>query len=178
VIFAFVIIETRDRDACKPRDEASGFDERFKWCIIHKTMRSKLLTLSLCVLLAACAPDIKETGISRERAITIAKQACPEYPDRFNFVDKAEWVPEKGFWAVLLDNQSATNGRVYKINRNGVIVGTRDITHDRPLGYYDGPYNGGPYYGGGYYGGGPYYGPQPVVVVGGYGGGYHRRWWY
>ena len=127
-------------------------------------MRSKLLLIIGCILLAACAEDIKETGITRARAIIIAKQACPEYPDRFNFVDRAEWVPEKGFWAVLLDDRSGRNGRVYKIDRNGAIVGTRDITDDRPPGYYDGPYYGG-----------------PPVVVGVYGPGpgpYHRRWWY
>ncbi|HWB58005.1 MAG TPA: hypothetical protein VG733_00870 [Chthoniobacteraceae bacterium] len=92
-------------------------------------MRSKLLLLiTACSLLAACAgEDIKETGITRERAISIAKSNCPEYPDRFNFVDQAEWVPEKGYWAVLLDDRSRDHGRVYKINRNGEIVGKRDI---------------------------------------------------
>jgi hypothetical protein len=128
-------------------------------------MHSKLLLIIGCIFLAACAEDIKETGITRSQAITIAKKACPEYPDQFNFVDKAEWIPEKGFWAVLLDDQSGRNGRVYKIDRTGAIVGTRDITDNRPPGYYDGPYYGGP---------GPYYGGP--VVVGVYGRG--RRWWY
>jgi hypothetical protein len=123
-------------------------------------MRSKLLLIIGCIFLAACA-DVKETGITRTQAITIAKQACPEYPDQFSFVDKAEWVPEKGFWAVLLDDRSGFHGRVYKINRDGQIVGTRDIDEAHPQGYYDGPYYGG-----------------PPVVVGVYGGGYHRRWWY
>jgi len=129
-------------------------------------MKSKLLALSLCIFLAACADDIKETGITKAQAIVVAKRACPEYPDQFNFVDKAEWIPEKGFWAVLLDDRSGDHGRVYKINRNGEIVGTRDIDVEHPPGYYDGPYYGGPYYG-------------PPVVVGVYGRGpYHRRWWY
>ena len=126
-------------------------------------MRSKFLLLIVgCIFLAACA-SVQETGITRSEAIRIAKQACPEYPDRFSFVDKAEWVPEKGFWAVLLDDQSGYHGRVYKINRNGEIVSTRDIDEVHPVGYYD----NGPYYGG------------PPVVVGVYGPGpYHRRWWY
>ncbi|HWB58007.1 MAG TPA: hypothetical protein VG733_00880 [Chthoniobacteraceae bacterium] len=133
-------------------------------------MRSKfLLALGCCMLLGACA-NIQETGISRSQAITIAKRACPEYPDRFGFVDKAEWVPEKGFWAVLLDDQSGLHGRVYKIDRNGQIVGTRDVDDSHPVGYYDVPPPG--YYAPGYYGG-------PPVVVGVYGPGrYHRRWWY
>ena len=95
-------------------------------------MRSKLLILLGCLLLAACADeDIKETGISRQRAISIAKSTCKEYPDRFSFVDRAEWVPEKHFWAVELADASGDNGRVYKINRDGEIVGTRDISDSR-----------------------------------------------
>lgn len=134
-------------------------------------MRSKLLlVIGSIFLLSACA-SIQETGISRAQAIRIAKQACPEYPDQFPYVDRAEWVPEKGFWAVYLDDQSGLHGRVYKINRNGEIVGTRDVDEAHPLGYYDGP-PPGPYYPGPYYGG-------PPVVVGVYGPGpYHRRWWY
>jgi hypothetical protein len=95
-------------------------------------MRATLLLLTGCILLAACATeDIKETGITRERAISIAKSKCPEYPDRFNFVDRAEWVPEKGYWAVMLDDRSGDHGRVYKINRDGAVVGTRDINDAR-----------------------------------------------
>ena len=130
-------------------------------------MRTKLLPLFLllgCIILAGCA-DIKETGITRAHAITIAKQACPEYPDRFSYVDKAEWIPEKGFWAVKLADYSGYHGRVYKIDRNGLVVGTRDIDEAHPEGYYDGP----PVVVG-VYGPGPY--PYP------YGYGYHRRWWY
>ena len=60
-------------------------------------MRPKLILLVSCIFLAACAAqeDIKETGITRERAISIAKTSCKEYPDRFSFVDRAEWIPEK-----------------------------------------------------------------------------------
>ncbi len=104
-------------------------------------MRSKILLLIGCIFLAACATapeDIKVTGITRERAISIAKTHCPEYPDRFNFVDKAEWIPEKSYWAVKLDDRSGDHGRVYKINRDGEIVGTRDVNEDH--GGYD---NGG-----------------------------------
>ena len=112
-------------------------------------MRSKLLLLISCILLAACAgEDLKETGISRERAISIAKTNCKEYPDRFSFVDKAEWIPEKHFWAVRLADRSGFNGRTYKINRNGEIVGTHEI-HEADRRRYDdndggpGPYRGG-----------------------------------
>jgi len=112
-------------------------------------MRSKLLLFVSCILLAACAgEDLKETGISRERAISIAKSSCKEYPDRFSFVDKAEWIPEKHFWAVELADRSGFNGKVYKINRNGEIVGTRDIS-DNHRRYDDdnaGPYRRGWWY--------------------------------
>lgn len=95
-------------------------------------MRSKFILLAGCLFLAACVgEDIKETGITRERAISIAKSKCPEYPDRFSFIDKAEWVPEKGYWAVMIDDRSGDHGRVYKINRNGEVVGTRDINEGR-----------------------------------------------
>jgi predicted small secreted protein len=111
-------------------------------------MRAKLLVILSCVLLAACVDeDIKETGISRQRAISIAKSACKEYPDRFSFVDRAEWIPEKHFWAVELADRSGDNGRVYKINHNGEIVGTRDISNDRRrYDDYDGPYRRGWWY--------------------------------
>lgn len=111
-------------------------------------MRSKLLLIIGCIFLAACAAeDIKETGITRERAISIAKSACKEYPDRFSFVDRAEWIPEKHFWAIELADRSGFNGKVYKINRNGEIVGTREINDDRRR--YDddyGPYRRGWWY--------------------------------
>jgi hypothetical protein len=111
-------------------------------------MRSKLLLLIGCIFLAACAApdDIKQTGITRERAISIAKSNCPEYPDRFNFVDKAEWVPEKGYWAVMLDDRSGDHGRVYKINRNGDVVGTRNINEDHGGDDDYGPYHRGWWY--------------------------------
>ena len=114
-------------------------------------MRSKLLLLLSCFILVACADeDIKETGISRERAISIAKINCKEYPDRFSFVDKAEWIPEKHFWAVRLADRSGFNGRVYKINHNGEIVGTHDFNDDRRR-YNDDDGGPGPYRGGWWY---------------------------
>ena len=104
-------------------------------------MRSKLILLVSCVFLVACATDdVKETGVTRDRAISIAKSKCPEYPDTFSFVDRAEWVPEKGFWAVELADRSGDHGRVYRINRNGEVIGTKDINEER---HYDD--NGGPY---------------------------------
>ena len=111
-------------------------------------MRSKLIVILSCIILAACVDeDIKETGISRERAISIAKSNCKEYPDRFSFVDRAEWIPEKHFWAVELDNRSGDEGRVYKIDRNGNIVGTRDINERRRYDDDDaGPYRRGWWY--------------------------------
>lgn len=138
-------------------------------------MRSKLLILAGCILLGACA-SIQETGISRSEAIRIAKQACPEYPAKFEFVDKAQWVPEKGFWSVELDDQSGYHGRVYNINRTGQVVGTVEINEKRPVVYYDVPPPAPYYYGGPYYGG-PYIYGGPPLVIGVYGHGpYHRRW--
>ena len=99
---------------------------------MRPTMHSKILLLISCLFLLGCAgEDIKETGITRARAISIAQSHCPEYPDRFGFVDRAQWVPEKGYWAVLLDDRSGDHGRVYKINSQGEIVGTRDVNQDR-----------------------------------------------
>ncbi|MGB8352904.1 MAG: hypothetical protein WCD79_03375 [Chthoniobacteraceae bacterium] len=112
-------------------------------------MRSKIILLISCIILAACAgEDIKETGITRERAISIAKTNCKEYPDRFSFVDKAEWIPEKHFWAVELADRSGFNGRTYKINRKGEIVGTHEIHDNRRYNDDGGP---GPYRGGWWY---------------------------
>lgn len=111
-------------------------------------MRSKLLLLISCVLLAACAAqeDIKETGISRERAISIAKTSCKEYPDRFGFVGNVDWIPEKKYWAVQLEDRSGDNGRVYKINRKGNVIGTRNYTANDDYGPGPGPYRRGWWY--------------------------------
>jgi len=47
--------------------------------------------LLLALGLAGCVTDdVKETGISRSRAIAIAENHCPQYPDRFGYVDRAE----------------------------------------------------------------------------------------
>jgi hypothetical protein len=100
------------------------------------------------MFLAACAvEDIKETGITRERAISIAKQACKEYPDRYSYIDRAEWIPEKKFWAVEIADRDGYKGKLYKINRNGEVVGSREISDDRndDRGGY-GPYRRGWWY--------------------------------
>jgi hypothetical protein len=115
-------------------------------------MRSKLLPLIGCVLLAACAAeDIKETGISEQRAISIAKNACKEYPDRYNFVDRSEWNRDGKYWVVSITDRPGDHGKVYKINRGGSVVSTHtinrgdgDVYRGRVYrrGYYDDGYNG------------------------------------
>ena len=129
-------------------------------------MRSKFLLFACCaalLALAGCATT-QETGITRGEAIRIAKQACPEYPQQFEFVDRAEWIPEKGFWIVVIADQSGYNGRVFNINRNSEIVSNQTF-HGTPPPVYYAPAPA-------------YYGyPGPPVVVGVYGGGYYHRHW-
>jgi predicted small secreted protein len=116
----------------------------------NSAMRSKLLTLVGCVLLAACAgEDIQETGISEQRAISIAKNACKEYPDRYSFVDRSEWNRAGKYWIVSITDQAGNHGKVYKINRAGSVVSTHAIDKGDPVyrgrmyrrGYYDDGYN-------------------------------------
>jgi len=106
-------------------------------------MRSRFfLPLALCVVLAGCVTeDIKETGISRATAIRIAERHCPEYPDRFDYVDRAEWDPDGRFWRVALTDEDGFHGRSFKIGPDGGIIGSRVIDRgDRD------------YYGPGHYG--------------------------
>ncbi|HWB58006.1 MAG TPA: hypothetical protein VG733_00875 [Chthoniobacteraceae bacterium] len=94
------------------------------------------LILACCVFLAAraddnAAPDANNP-ITRAFAISVAKSRCPEYPDRFGFVDKAEWIPGKGYWVVQLDDRSGDHGRIYYIDRTGKVVGTKEINGTPP----------------------------------------------
>ena len=139
-------------------------------------MKSNIVSFSpLCLFIAACAADIKETGgITRSPGNRHCEEGVPRVSGPTNFVDKAQWIPEKGFWAVLLaDELRGRYGRIYKIDRNGEVVGTRDLVDEEPQGYCDGPLHGGPYYDGP----GPYYYGGPPVVVGVYGHPYYHRHW-
>ena len=107
-------------------------------------MRSRFfLPLALCVVLAGCVTeDIKETGISRATAIGIAERHCPEYPDQFDYVDRAEWDPDTKFWRVAITDENGDHGRSFKISPAGSVIGSRVIDRgDR-----------GDYYGPGHYG--------------------------
>lgn len=92
-------------------------------------MCSRLLfPLGLCLILAGCATDdVKETGISRSRAIAIAENHCPQYPDRFGYVDRAEWNPDGRYWLVALTDRDGDHGRVYKIGPRGGVIDSHGI---------------------------------------------------
>jgi hypothetical protein len=92
-------------------------------------MRSKfLLPLFASLLLAGClTDDIKETGITRATAITIAERHCPQYPDKFGYVDRAEWDPDGHFWSVALTDYDGDHGKAYKIGPDGGIIDTHTI---------------------------------------------------
>lgn len=112
-------------------------------------MRTRFLLPLLLVLvtLAGCATDdIQETGITRASAIRIAEQHCKGYPDRFGYVDRAEWNPDGKFWLVALTDEPGDHGRAYKINRSGGIIDSHVI--DRGDEDYSGPgrYGYGWYY--------------------------------
>jgi hypothetical protein len=95
-------------------------------------MRFKFLLplLLLCVVLAGCeTEDLKETGISRSTAITIAKRHCAEYPDTYSYVDKAEWDEDGKFWVVDITDYNGDHGKAYKIARNGYVIETHKINH-------------------------------------------------
>jgi hypothetical protein len=80
------------------------------------------------VLLAACATDdLKETGISRATAVTIAERHCSKYPDPFGYVDRAEWDPDGEFWLVALTDRDGDHGRAYKISRGGSVIDSHVI---------------------------------------------------
>jgi hypothetical protein len=116
-----------------------------------RAMRLRLPTLLLAtalgLLLAGCAEDLKETGISRSTAVGIAERNCPQYPDTYSYVDRSEWNPDGHFWLVAITDRDGAHGRVFKISRGGKIVDSHKI--DRPDDYYDGPRHLG--YGYGYY---------------------------
>lgn len=108
-------------------------------------MRSKFLSLILlCTLLAACATeDIKVTGITRSRAIQIAENNCKEYPDRFGYMDSAEWNHAGHYWVVELTDYRGGHGKTFKINGQGKVIGVEKIgsgQDDRDRDYYDRPY--------------------------------------
>ncbi|MEI8340272.1 MAG: hypothetical protein WCH43_01910, partial [Verrucomicrobiota bacterium] len=92
-------------------------------------MRSKFLSLVLlCTLFAACASeDIKVTGITRSKAIQIAETNCKEYPDRFAYMDSAEWNSTGHFWVVELTDYRGGHGKTFKINGQGKVIGVETI---------------------------------------------------
>ena len=92
-------------------------------------MNSKLLfPLALCLLLAGCVTEnIRETGISRATAIGIAERHCPQYPDRFGYVDRAEWNPDGRFWMVALTDRDSDHGRAFKIGPGGSVLDSHVI---------------------------------------------------
>jgi hypothetical protein len=108
-----------------------------------------LLALFICSLFAACvSEDIKETGIPRYRAIDIAKNACKEYPDKYGYVDSAEWNSASHLWVVEITNYRATSGNRYKINKSGSVVKVEKFGDgsDNDRDYYDRPYRHSWYY--------------------------------
>jgi hypothetical protein len=87
-----------------------------------------LLPLLLCLVIGGCATDdIKETGITRATAIKIAEQHCSQYPDRYGYVDRAEWEPDGQFWTVALTDYNGDHGKAYKISRGGGIIDSHVI---------------------------------------------------
>jgi hypothetical protein len=87
------------------------------------------IPITLCIFLAGCATDdLQETGISRARAIAVAENHCPQYPDRFGYVDRAEWNPDGRYWLVALTDRDGDHGRAFKINRHASIIDTHVIT--------------------------------------------------
>jgi hypothetical protein len=113
-------------------------------------MRRLLPLLLLCLAIAGCATDdIRETGITRRTAITIAERHCPQYPDRFGYVDRAEWDPDGRFWMVALTDYNGDHGRAFKIGPGGGILDTHVIDRvadDQEYGYGARHYGMGWYY--------------------------------
>ena len=86
------------------------------------------LPLLLAIALAGClTDDIKETGISRSTAISIAERHCSQYPDTFGYVDRAEWDPDGRFWMVALTDYNGDHGRAYKIGPDGSVIDSHTI---------------------------------------------------
>ena len=99
------------------------------------------LSLALCLLLAGCLGDEKETGISRSKAIAIAENHCSQYPDRFGYVDRSEWNPDGHYWMIALTDRDGDHGRAYKISPGGSVIDSHVI--DRSDSDYDHGYGGG-----------------------------------
>jgi hypothetical protein len=79
-------------------------------------------------LFAGCATDdVKETGITRAAAISIAERHCAEYPDTWGYVDRAEWNPDGKFWSVAITDYDSNHGRAYKISPGGGIIASHVI---------------------------------------------------
>ena len=97
-----------------------------------------ILPLIALIALAGCASEnIKETGISRAAAIGIAERHCTQYPDKFGYVDRAEWDPDGNFWMVAITDYNGDHGRAYKIGRDGSVIDSHVI--DRTDEDYSGP---------------------------------------
>lgn len=106
-------------------------------------MRSKILAFAGCVLLAGCAGEsLQETGISRSRAINIAEASCKEYPDRYSYVDRAEWNPEGHYWLVVLADRSGDRSKIYKISRGGEVISSKTSAEESRRDDYDDGYYG------------------------------------
>jgi len=100
-------------------------------------MRFRLILPLLCLFLAGClTDDVKETGITRANAISIAERHCSDYPDTFGYVDRAEWDPDGKFWLVALTDRDGDHGRAYKIGPDGSVIDTHkiDIAEDNDYG--------------------------------------------
>ena len=64
---------------------------------------------------------------TRSHAIAIAENHCPQYPDRFGYVDRAEWNADGRYWMVALTTYSGDHGRAFKISRSGAIIDSHTI---------------------------------------------------
>jgi hypothetical protein len=81
--------------------------------------------------MAGCVTeDIKETGISRSTAEGIAERHCPQYPDKYGYVDQSEWNSDGKFWMVALTDRDGDHGKAYKISRSGEIIDSHAIDRD------------------------------------------------
>lgn len=106
--------------------------------MIPRIMRSTLLAIIGGLLLAGCAGEsISETGISRNRAINIAEASCKEYPDRYSYVDRAEWNPAGHYWLVVLADRSGDHSKIYKISRGGEVISSKSTSDERRRDAYD-----------------------------------------
>jgi len=98
------------------------------------------IPLACFVLLAGCATDdLQETGISRRTAESIAENHCPQYPDRFGYVDRSEWNSDGQYWLVALTDRDGDHGRAFKISRHGSIIDSHEINRTEDNGDDYGP---------------------------------------